>query len=75
MRTIFENRAVPLYKHFFQKTFVQYVTILFVLMWTYKNADEKEYTFLWKRKLLQKRTKVEKRILCKFTFKKKTDTL
>ena len=38
-------------------------------IWTYKNADEKAYTFSRRSKNVKKRTKTyEKRILCKFTF-------
>ena len=47
----------PFTKNFFRKTFVQYVTVWLVRIWTYKNADEKAHTF-WKRsKNVKKRTK------------------
>ena len=67
MRAIFQDRgAVPLYKNFFSKTFVQYVTVRLMRIWAYKNADENEHTFSWRRQNVQKQTKaVEKRILCK----------
>ena len=70
MRAIFQNKAVPLYIFFFfRNTFVQYVTVWLVRIWAYKNADEKEHTFSWRTKNVQKRTKVDKeRILCKSTF-------
>ena len=44
IRAIFQNKAVPLRKKFFRTTFVQYVTVWLVRIWTYKNADEKEHT-------------------------------
>ena len=70
IRAIFQNRAVPLYKKFFRKIFVQYVTVWLVRIWTYKNADEKAHTFSRRSKNVKKRTKTyEKRIQCKFTFK------
>ena len=60
----------PLQKNFFRKTFVQYMTVRLVRIWTYKNANEKEHTIPWRRKNAQKRTKAdEKRILCKSTFR------
>ena len=40
-------------------------------IWTYKNADEKAHTLSRRSKNVKKRTKTyEKRILCKFTFRK-----
>ena len=47
----------PSAKENFRKTFVQYVTVWLVRIWTYKNADEKEPSFSWRRKNVQKRTK------------------
>ena len=42
-----------------------------VRIWTYKNADEKAHTLSRRSKNVKKRTKTyEKRILCKFTFRK-----
>ena len=71
MRAIFQNRAVPLCKKFFWKTFVQYVTVWLVRIWTYKNADEKAHTFSRRSKNVKKRTQTdEKRILCKSTLMK-----
>ena len=32
-------------KNFVRKTFVQYVTVWLVRIWTYKNTDEKAHTF------------------------------
>ena len=58
---IFQNRALPLYKNFFQKTFVQYVTVRLVRIRTYKNAYEKEQTFPWRRKNAQKRRKSDEK--------------
>ena len=51
MRAIFEYSVVPRnnFFFFFRKTFVQFVTFWLVWMRTYKNADEKEHTFLWRR--------------------------
>ena len=57
IRAIFQNRAVSLYKKFFWKTFVQYVTDWLVWIWTYKNADEKAHTFSRRSKNVQKLTK------------------
>ena len=77
MRAIFQNKSVPsvpFTKKIFVKTFVQYVTVWLVQIWTYKNADEKEHTFSCRRKNGQKRKKVdEKQILGKsiFTFQTK----
>ena len=69
IRAVFRNRAVPLYKKIFRKTFVQYVTVWLVRIWTHKNADEKAHTLSRRRKNVKKRTKTyEKRILCKITF-------
>ena len=46
MRAIFQNKAVhPVTKNFFRKTFVQYVTVWLVRIWTYKNADVKAHIF------------------------------
>ena len=36
---------------------MQNVTIWLERIWTYKNADEKDHTFSWRRKYVQKRTK------------------
>ena len=44
-KAIFQNRAVLLYEKCFRKTFVQYVTVWLVRIWTYKNADEKSIVF------------------------------
>ena len=63
MRAVFQNRAAPLYKNFFRKTFLRYVTVWLVRIWTYKNADEKEYCFSWRRKNVQKRTKNRYRVI------------
>ena len=69
IRAIFRNKTVPVYKKFFRKTFVQYVTVRLVRIWTHKNADEKAHTLSRRSKNVKKRTKTyEKRILCKFTF-------
>ena len=66
---ISKQSCTPLQKNFFGKTFVQYVTVWLVRIWTYKNADEKAHTFSRRSKNVKKRTKTyEKRILCKFTF-------
>ena len=57
MRAIFQNRAVPLYKKSFLKTFALYVTVWLkwlTRIWTYKNADEKQRTVSWRRKSGQK---------------------
>ena len=62
MRAIFQNRAVLLYKKSFLKTFVQYVTVWLTRIWTYKNADEKEHTDSWRRKKVQKRTKMDEKV-------------
>ena len=63
MRAIFKNRAVLLYKNFFRNNFVQYLSVWLMRIWAYKNADEKEHIFSWRRKKVRKRTKVdEKRI-------------
>ena len=70
-RAIFQNKAVPICKNFFRTTFVQYVTVWFVWIWTYKNADEKEHTCSRRSENVKKQTKTdEKRILCQFTFTK-----
>ena len=55
-KAIFQNRTVHLFQNCFWKTFVQYVTVWLVRIWTHKNADEK-HSFSWKRKNLQTRTK------------------
>ena len=65
IRAIFRNKAVPLYKKFFRKTFVQYVTVWFVRIWTYKNADEKSAYFVKEK---QKRKKTDGNV-------RKTDTV
>ena len=68
IRAIFRNKAVPFNKKFFRKTFVQYVTVWLVRIWTHKNADKKAHTLSWRSKNVKKRMKTyEKRILCKFT--------
>ena len=69
VRAIFRNKAVPFTKNIFPKTFVQYVTVWLVRIWTHKNADEKAHTLSWRSKNVKKRTKTyEKRIVCKFTY-------
>ena len=66
----FEIELYSFTKNFFRKTFVQYVTVWLVRIWTHKNADEKADTLSRRSKNVKKRTKTnEKRILCKFTFK------
>ena len=68
IRAIFQNRY-PFTKKLFRKTFVQYVTVWLVRIWTYKNADEKSHTFSRRSKNVKNRTKTdEKPILCKLTF-------
>ena len=63
---------VLLCKNFFRTTFVQYVTVWLVRIWTYKNADEKGHTCSRRSKNVKKRTKTnEKRLLRKFTLRLK----
>ena len=62
MRAIFQNRAVVAMavihiQKFFRITFVQYVTVWLVRIWTNENADKEDHTLSWRRKNVQKRTK------------------
>ena len=58
----------PFTKNFFRKTFVQYVTVWLLRIWTHENTDEKAHTLSKRSKNVKKRTKTyKKRILCKFT--------
>ena len=41
--------CTPLCKKIFEKTYVKYVTVWLVRIWTYKNADEKEHSFSWRK--------------------------
>ena len=54
MRAIFQNKALPHYKNFW-KIFVQYVTVWFVRIWIYKNADEKQHSFHGKKNVHMRR--------------------
>ena len=54
----------PYTMNFFRKTYVQYLTVRLVRIWTYKMGTKKN--------IKKKRTKVDgKRILCKFIFFRK----
>ena len=66
IRAIFLNKAVTLGKKSFWTTFVQYVTVWLVRIWTYKIADEKGHICSRRSKNVKKNG--QKRILCKFTF-------
>ena len=44
MKALFQNTVAPFTKKSFRKTFVQYVTVWLMRIWTYKNADENEHT-------------------------------
>ena len=50
-----DESDIPLCKEFFRLTFVQYVAVRQMRIWTYKNADEKEHSFCMEKK---KRTKI-----------------
>ena len=54
----------PFTKKFFRKTFVQYVTVWLVRIWTHKNADEKAHTLSRRSKNVKKRTKRTKNGYC-----------
>ena len=43
----FKIGLYPFTKICFRKTFVLYVTVRLVRIWTYKNADEKEHTVVY----------------------------
>ena len=45
------------FQKIFRKTFVQHVTVWFVRIWTYKNADETSYIFSRRSRNVKKRTK------------------
>ena len=64
----FEISLLSFIHKIFEQNFYPYITVYFVRIWTYKNADEKAHTFSRRSKNVKKRTKTyEKRILCKFT--------
>ena len=57
LQLYFEISLLPFIYKIFEQNFYQYITIYFVRIWTYKNADEKAHTFLWRSKNGQKSTK------------------